>query len=197
MLKVHFNIESGYACDLYQSCKQVGLIAQAGISSAIAFLDFLGVNGQNQSLSIITFNLTTDLEYPDTLTGHAYGCDYKVPVVNGTGVVNGYTGIDNSSCSFCQDACIAPDVDITIGFLDGFSWKLVGITYGCFIAFSVIVELVNCYLRGKRGEEEVMNPGQINSSDGNLAHGHHVTDEHKLNATDNSVSQTGSYIGGQ
>jgi hypothetical protein len=59
----------------------VGLIAQAGISSAIAFLDFLGVNGQNQSLSIITFNLTNDVPEPYALNGTAHKCNESVPVV--------------------------------------------------------------------------------------------------------------------
>jgi len=63
MTEVSFNIDSDYACGLFQSCKQESFIAIAGISSSIAFLDFLGVNGQNTSLSIITFVLTTDLVY--------------------------------------------------------------------------------------------------------------------------------------
>lgn len=67
MSEVNFNIDSDYACGLFTSCKQESFIAIAGISSSIAFLDFLGVNGQNTSLSIITFNLTTDLQYPQTL----------------------------------------------------------------------------------------------------------------------------------
>jgi Niemann-Pick C1 N terminus len=67
MSEVNFNIDSDYACGLFTSCKQESFIAIAGISSSIAFLDFLGVNGQNTSLSIITFNLTTDLSYPQTL----------------------------------------------------------------------------------------------------------------------------------
>jgi hypothetical protein len=43
------------ACDLFRSCRSVSLISQASIQSSIAFLDFIGVNGQNTSLSIITF----------------------------------------------------------------------------------------------------------------------------------------------
>lgn len=35
----------------------MALIAQASLQSSISFLDFLGINGQNQSLSIITFDL--------------------------------------------------------------------------------------------------------------------------------------------
>ena len=69
MTEVNFNIDSTYACGLFISFQQESFISIAGISSSIAFLDFLGVNGQNTSLSIITFNLTTDLEYPYTLQG--------------------------------------------------------------------------------------------------------------------------------
>jgi hypothetical protein len=67
MTEVNFNIDSTYACGLFISCQQESFISIAGISSSIAFLDFLGVNGQNTSLSIITFNLTTDMVYPSTL----------------------------------------------------------------------------------------------------------------------------------
>jgi hypothetical protein len=45
MAEVNFNIDSGYSCDIFTSCKQESFIAQAGISSSLAFLDFLGVNG--------------------------------------------------------------------------------------------------------------------------------------------------------
>lgn len=45
MTEVGFNIDSDYACGLFQSCQQESFIAIAGISSSLAFLDFLGVNG--------------------------------------------------------------------------------------------------------------------------------------------------------
>lgn len=57
---VTFKLDTDYACEIFKSCKQESFIAQAGIESSIAFLDFLGVNGQNQSDSIITFELTKD-----------------------------------------------------------------------------------------------------------------------------------------
>jgi len=41
----------------------------------------LGVNGQNQSLSIITFNLTNDVPEPYALNGTAHKCNESVPVV--------------------------------------------------------------------------------------------------------------------
>ena len=55
LTEVTFSIDEGMACDIYRSCRHVSLIAQASIQSPKAFLDFLGVNGQNYSLSIITF----------------------------------------------------------------------------------------------------------------------------------------------
>jgi hypothetical protein len=67
MAEVNFNIDAAYSCEIFQSCKQESFIAQAGISSSLAFLDFLGVNGQNQSLTIITFNQTVAESYPNTL----------------------------------------------------------------------------------------------------------------------------------
>ena len=54
---VGFNIDSDYACGIFTSCAKVSYIAQAGISSSVSFLDFMGVNGQDYSLSVITFNL--------------------------------------------------------------------------------------------------------------------------------------------
>ena len=54
---VGFTIDSDYACGIFTSCSKVSYIAQAGISSSVAFLDFMGVNGQDYSLSVITFNL--------------------------------------------------------------------------------------------------------------------------------------------
>ena len=54
---VGFSIDSDYACGIFTSCKKVSYIAQAGISSSVSFLDFMGVNGQDYSLSVITFNL--------------------------------------------------------------------------------------------------------------------------------------------
>jgi len=75
---VNFRIDSGYACEIFQSCEKVSFIAQSDITSSEAFLDFLGVNGQNQSLSIITFDLTENND-KTSLVGEAYDCDFNVP----------------------------------------------------------------------------------------------------------------------
>ena len=56
--KVKFTVEENMACIIFNSCRKVSLIAQASLQSSNSFLDFMGVNGQNQSLSIITFNVT-------------------------------------------------------------------------------------------------------------------------------------------
>jgi hypothetical protein len=78
MAEVNFNLDNSYACELFQSCQQESFIAIAGISSSIAFLDFIGVNGQNTSLTITTFNLTTDMSYPYTLDETCYACDSEI-----------------------------------------------------------------------------------------------------------------------
>lgn len=136
--EVIFNIDSDYSCEIFQSCEQVSFIAQSDVTSSLAFLDFLGVNGQNQSLSIITFNLTTDAA-DISLEGTATGCG---ETTNGT--VNGYTA-DTCGCSYCQAACEAPAVDDTIGFLDGLSWKLVGYSYLGFFLFTLIYQVSLCF----------------------------------------------------
>lgn len=47
-----------YACTVFRSCRKVSIVAMADLQSSIAFLDFLGVSGQNTSMSIITFQFT-------------------------------------------------------------------------------------------------------------------------------------------
>lgn len=155
MSEVNFNIDSGYACGLFQSCQQESFIAIAGISSSIAFLDFLGVNGQNTSLSIITFNLTTDMDYPETLTGTATACDAAVPEDQ---ILNNYTGILNSTCSYCAAICSAPPVDDKIGMFDGFNGKLVGYCYIGFVSFTILYQLV-LYFACKKQKKAVYNEG--------------------------------------
>ena len=47
---VTFQLTPDYACEVFQSCEQEPFIAEAGLTSSLAFMDFLGVNGMNQSL---------------------------------------------------------------------------------------------------------------------------------------------------
>lgn len=125
-------MQNDYACDLFNSCKKVSLIAESGIESSIAFLDFLGVNGQNQSYTIITFDLNDE---PESFESYAYPCDYQVPWNDTT--VYGYNAT-NTTCTYCDAACEAPPVNGEIGFLDGFNNRLVGGCYGGFIGFTII-----------------------------------------------------------
>jgi len=54
----------------------------------------------------------------------------------------------NSSCSFCAKACPPPVVSDKIGFLDGFSWKIVGYSYLGFILFTIGFQvLTHCWLK--------------------------------------------------
>ena len=56
--------------------------------------------------------------------------------------------MDNSTCSYCQKACPPPVVSDEIGFLDGFSWKVVGWSYGGFILFTIVFQAIShCYLK--------------------------------------------------
>ena len=45
-------VDEDYACTQFQSCSKVSLIASASIQSSMSFLDFLSVNGENQSLTV-------------------------------------------------------------------------------------------------------------------------------------------------
>lgn len=46
MTKVVFSVNEDMACTQFQSCRKVSLIASASIQSSLAFLDFLGNNGE-------------------------------------------------------------------------------------------------------------------------------------------------------
>jgi hypothetical protein len=51
--------------------------------------------------------------------------------------MEGYTGVKNSTCSFCAEMCAPPDIDASIGFFDGFDQGTVGWTYAVLIVFSL------------------------------------------------------------
>ncbi len=42
---VNFQLDTDYACEIFQSCEKEPFIAQSDITSSLAFMDFLGVNG--------------------------------------------------------------------------------------------------------------------------------------------------------
>ena len=81
-----------------------------------------------------------------------YDCDYKV---NDTGMLpNYYTGIYNTTCTYCDAACTAPNVDGTVAFFDGFSGNLVLVMYAYLILFSIVITAFKCYFSAKEKEED-------------------------------------------
>lgn len=156
------------SCTLFQSCSKVSLIAQASLQSSISFLDFLGVNGQNQSLSIITFafeaNNTAEKELPKLegipvsediekkpLKVEMHPCAYSVP---SDGVLDGYPKIENSTCSFCSEMCEPPDIDASIGFFDGFNNKTAFTFVGVLVGTSLIWQAYLSMVKNKKVSQE-------------------------------------------
>lgn len=85
---------------------------------------------------------------PGLLNNEAVPCEDPVPT---DGILFGYSDNLNSTCSFCQKACPPPVVSDKIGFLDGFSWKLVGYSYLGFICFTILFQVVShCYLKKRK-----------------------------------------------
>ena len=157
-----FTLDPDYACTLFQSCQKVSLIAQASLQSSIAFLDFMGFNGKQQSHSVIGF----DFSRVDGLNVDAYPCDTAVPA---NGSFGNYTKVGNCSCAACDAACPAPPVDATIAFFAGFDGILVGIVYGALIVFSIVFQLVRAKLQSKvdpsSGEEDATSPMHAGNAD--------------------------------
>ena len=146
---IQVSINADYACTVYTSCKGTSFIAEAGVSSSIAFLNFLGYNGAMYSNSYINFTSTEGVT-TGQLNSTAVPCEDPVP---SDGVLFGYTDTKNSTCSFCQKACPPPIVSDKIGFLDGFSWKLVGYSYLGFVCFTILFQVLShCYLKKRKLE---------------------------------------------
>lgn len=64
---------------------------------------------------------------PKPMSTQVYPCDYPVPE---NGIIDGYTGTTNSTCSYCDAVCKLPAVSSEIHFLDGYNYSLVNILYG-------------------------------------------------------------------
>jgi len=142
---VQTSINDAYACTVYTSCKQTSFIAAAGVSSAVGFLNFLGTNGAPYSLSYINFTENYEGETVGELNSVAIPC--QTPV-NDT--LWGYPNMVDSTCSYCAKVCPPPVVNDKIGFLDGFSWKIVGYSYLGFIVFSIVYQIVqHCCIKKK------------------------------------------------
>jgi len=94
---VQVSIDDAYACTVYTSCKQTSFIAAAGVSSAIGFLNFLGFNGAEYSLSYITFITDYQGVTDGYLDSEAYPCETKLS----DDTLFGYPHMENSTCSYC------------------------------------------------------------------------------------------------
>ena len=148
---VQVSIDTDYACTIFSSCKGTSFISAAAISSSVAFLDFLGSNGAMYSRSWINFTTDWEGETTSYLNSSAVPCQYPV---DSSGVLNSYEDITNSTCAYCQKICGPPVVDDTIGFLDGFSWKIVGYSYLGFICFTILWQvLTHCHMKKKKLEK--------------------------------------------
>lgn len=134
---VLFTMDPGYACTIFKSCEKVSIVAQASLQSSIAFLDFMGFNGKQQSHSLIEFNFSTNASI--ALNSAAFDCNTTIPI---SGNYSNYTKVGNCSCAACDAACPPPPVDAFIGFFDGFNGILVAIVYAALIAFSAVFQLV-------------------------------------------------------
>ena len=150
---VNVNIDVVYSCGIFKSCEKESYIAQAGITSSVAFLDFMGYNGAPYSLSFIYFTEITSEEssLDNAMQGAEeeawWPCDFAVPDDQ---TLSGYTGLYNTTCSYCDAACEAPAVNADIGFLDGLSWPLVGWTYLAFVLFTIAFQVINWLCCEKR-----------------------------------------------
>lgn len=89
------------------------------------------------------------------LDTQVYPCDYPVPA---DGILDGYTGVDNATCNYCQAICDPPDVNGEIEFMDGFDGKLSWIVAGSVVGFSILWQIYVC-ASSKKLDEEIENLG--------------------------------------
>ena len=85
------------------------------------------------------------------MVDNVHSCNEQ-PLANHT--LDGYQNVDACTCAYCDDACPKPNVDASIGFFDGFDGALVGIVYGCLVAFSVIFQVAKYFYVKKKLEKE-------------------------------------------
>ncbi len=82
----------------------------------------------------------------------AYDCGYKVP---GDGVIDGYSNLENCTCTYCDNACTAPAVNGEVGFFDGCNGLLVGIIYAYVFLFSIVLAVFRNYCEKKKRAEHL------------------------------------------
>ena len=78
-------------------------------------------------------------------------CEQDIPA---DGIWDNYDKLTNSTCSFCAARCKTPEINNKVGFFDGFQGRLVGITYGAIIAFTILWQVYICLWRNKKIQEE-------------------------------------------
>jgi len=147
---VTINLDPAMACNMFNSCSKTSYISQLQLTSSQAFLDFQGSNAKVKSFTIISFDLTqTD---PDQrLSVPMHDCDVKLPADK---TLDGYTGLTECSCAYCQDACKAPVVNAYIGFFDGMDGYLVLYVYIALVIASLLLWVAKRQL-SKRSKDTV------------------------------------------
>jgi len=67
-----------------------------------------------------------------------YPCDFTVPE---DGIIEGYSNLKNSSCTFCSAMCEPPKIDDSIDFFEGADittiWTAVGIMAGVTLLWQI------------------------------------------------------------
>ena len=69
-----FTVNPNYACTIFSSCEHTSFIAEASLTNAEQFLDFMGNEGKIQGRSIITFGFSTNLSI--SINPNVYDCGY-------------------------------------------------------------------------------------------------------------------------
>ena len=151
-----------------------------------SFYFIQGVNGQNQSLTIITFDFNTsqsaepkvgkcgvntpqekkrflvnnDLGTVAPLNLQVYDCGYPIPE---DGKLDGYPTdpanpvLKPVTCTFCDEVCEAPDIDATINLFDGCDWDVIKISYGIFAGLTVLLQIYIFVFKNPKDSKELVN----------------------------------------
>ena len=59
----------------------------------------------------------------------------------------------NCTCASCDVICLPTKINSSIGFFDGFDWKMVLIVYGCLIVASIAIFFMKKYFNKKKVEK--------------------------------------------
>mmetsp|Transcript_23148 Transcript_23148/g.17562 ORF Transcript_23148/g.17562 Transcript_23148/m.17562 type:complete len:319 (+) Transcript_23148:16-972(+) len=142
-----YRVDPDYACTLFKSCEKESFIAEAALTSAISFLDFIGLNGKDQGHSVIGFEFESDPER--TMNQAVYDCNEEFE----DNIMDGYENITPCPCTHCDLSCPVPIVDGSISFFDGADWLLVGLVYAGLVIFSILLAVIRAYFERKEKAE--------------------------------------------